>query len=271
MILLSWNTAGRSKRTGEQVAFLARRQLDLVALQEVTPTSLRALQPCLREAGFVYQQHSLTAASASDKRRSGVLVASRMPLARLTPASVPWPETVLSVQAKINDSVIELHCAHVPPGSSNGWIKVETLEGIYDRLARVSSAPRVLCGDFNTPQAETFTGDVITWAQKFNDAGAVVTRRRILGGDAARWDAAERSVLLRLADFDLRDTFRQLNGYSREDFSWYLTRKGKIVGRRYDHVFASLELDAVRCDYLHEAREKRLSDHSPLEITLGAI
>lgn len=269
--MLSWNTAARSSRASDQVAFLARRAPDIVVLQEVTPTSLSALQSRLREAGLSHQQHSLTEASASDKRRSGLLVASRMPLERLTPLNVPWPETVLSIQVRAHGGIMELHCAHVPPGSSNGWIKIETLEGIYSGLARASSVPRVLCGDFNTPREETPTGEVVTWAQRITRSGAVVTQRRIRGGDAARWDQAERGILLGLADFGLPDVFRTLHGYGRQDFSWCLIRKGRQVGRRFDHVFASQVLRAQRCEYLHEPRENRLSDHSPLEVSFAAI
>ncbi len=59
---------------------------------------------------------------------------------------------------------IELHAAYIPPGSSHGWLKIDTLEGIFRRLAQPSTRPRILCGDFNTPQAERADGRIITWA-----------------------------------------------------------------------------------------------------------
>jgi endonuclease/exonuclease/phosphatase family metal-dependent hydrolase len=48
---------------------------------------------------------------------------------------------------------IEVHTTHLPNGANHGWIKVETFEGIYQRLARPGDHPRILCGDLNTPQA----------------------------------------------------------------------------------------------------------------------
>jgi endonuclease/exonuclease/phosphatase family metal-dependent hydrolase len=38
-------------------------------------------------------------------------------------------------------------------------------EGIYRRLACSSDRPRILCGDFNTPQKEMADGEVVTWGQ----------------------------------------------------------------------------------------------------------
>jgi hypothetical protein len=39
-----------------------------------------------------------------------------------------------------------------------------------------------------------------------------------------------------------------------------------MVGRRFDRVFASTALNARGCRYLHEFRQKGLSDHSPIEV-----
>jgi exonuclease III len=44
------------------------------------------------------------------------------------------------------------------------------------------------------------------------------------------------------------------------------TRKAKTVARRFDHVLASVSLNAVSCQYLIELREQGLSDHSPIEV-----
>ena len=121
------------------------------------------------------------------------------------------------------------------------------LEGIYERLARRSRFPRVLCGDFNTPQEETSDGKVITW-----------------GRGRTRWDMGERNILEGLKKFDLIDAFRFRYGYNVQEYSWYARPH---IGRRYDHVFASrLLLNDVECDYLHAFREERLSDHSAIRV-----
>ena len=41
--------------------------------------------------------------------------------------------------------------------------------------------------------------------------------------------------------------------------------------RRFDHVFASPQLGVRSCDYVHEWRERALSDHSAVEVTFDAV
>jgi exonuclease III len=153
---------------------------------------------------------------------------------------------------------------HIPPDSAKQekWKKVETLDGLNKRLTRPRGRPTILCGDFNTPQAELPDGTVITWAWRITKSGKRVLER----ARGQRWDDAEQNVLTGLVRFDLADVFRRTHGYSVEDFSWK-TRNG--VGRRFDHVFASAQLNPVQCDYLHELRERRLSDHSPIRVTFN--
>ena len=101
---------------------------------------------------------------------------------------VPWQERVLSATIHVPHGAVEVTTTHVPPGSSNGWIKIEHLEGLRLGLAAGCSKPRLLCGDFNTPRREVPTGEVITFGQ--TEAGRLNRAR------GARWDAAERGILL---------------------------------------------------------------------------
>ena len=179
----------------------------------------------------------------------------------------PWPEKALSVVTETPVAEVEVHTAHVPPGSSNGWTKIRTFNGIFSYLARASPVARILCGDFNSPQRETADGQVVTWGQDEVD-GRFVPWGRYKGGTGNEWDDGERSVLVGLAKFDLHDVFRGLHGFGVEDFSWYLKRNGKIVGRRFDHVFASRQFKILDCRYLHALREAGLSDHSPIAAQL---
>lgn len=74
-------------------------------------------------------------------------------------------------------------------------------------------------------------------------------------------------MLLGLGEWDLRDVFRDLNGYDRQEVSWVMhTRAMRKAAFRLDHVLASASLNAVRCDYVHEWREAGLSDHSAIEV-----
>ncbi len=159
-------------------------------------------------------------------------------------------------------------------GANHGWSKVETFEGIYQRLARTSDHPRILCGDLNTPQAERPDGTVITWGQDILPNGEVVCEgswRDPAGREdtSARWDAAEREVLTGLAAHDLPDIYRQLHGYTPQEFSWYWKGQGREIGRRFDHVFAAPSLDARKCCYLHDFRTGGLSDHAPIEVVFA--
>jgi endonuclease/exonuclease/phosphatase family metal-dependent hydrolase len=163
-----------------------------------------------------------------------------------------YPERLLSVLIAIGTGTLELHNLHVVPGSSRGSDKPRQLRAVYELLARSSPDHRVLCGDFNTPQLEHADGTVVTWADHH-------------AGSFEDWDAAERNVLLGLAQHDLSDLFRKLHGYGRTDASWIPNHGKTRIGRRFDHVFASASLRGQNCHYLHEWRERKLSDHSAIE------
>ena len=148
---------------------------------------------------------------------------------------------------------LELHNVHVPPAQSAGLLKVETCEAIHFALARPTERHRILCGDFNAPRMETAEGEVITFAAHHPES-------------LARWDAAERSILTGLAEWDLVDVFRALHGYERQDASWvFHTRNRRKSAHRLDHILASKRLGPVWCDYHHGWRESGLSDHSAIE------
>jgi exonuclease III len=141
-------------------------------------------------------------------------------------------------------------------------VKIEMLQGLYSTLATRVAVGRLLCGDFNTPQEERSSGEIVTWGQRIRGDGSAVVRTRVLGRPGAEWDKAERDVLLGLAEHDLRDVFRGLYGYGAEEFSWFIRGRG----RRFDHIYASSELIPVSAAYLPEPRLTGLSDHSPIEV-----
>ena len=71
-------------------------------------------------------------------------------------------------------------------------------------------------------------------------------------------------MIVDLRDHDLADVFRTLNGYEAEESSRYWRGRGRRIGRRFDHIFASVALQARECRYEHQLRETGLSDHSPI-------
>ncbi|MDF1503849.1 endonuclease/exonuclease/phosphatase family protein [Roseisolibacter sp. H3M3-2] len=274
MRVISWNLNGRRRDLEAQVAALAARAPDVVALQEVTPGTVAELRRALARAGLPHAVDSFTLAPPSFEaigpRRYGQLTASRCEVAPEAPGRfvLPWPERVLTVRVRTPSGEVEVHNTHVPPGSSNGWVKIDQLVGLFDGLARESAIPRILCGDFNAPQEELPTGEVVTWAKRRGSAGWRVARM-VRGGPGAAWDAGERRIMTDLATWALPDVFRQLHGYAVQEASWLLRRGDTVRGRRFDHVFASPTLVPQRCVYLHELRERGLSDHSPVEVDFG--
>ena len=72
--------------------------------------------------------------------------------------------------------------------------------------------------------------------------------------------------LKKLNDLDLHDAFRHVHG-DVESYSWY-SHHGN--GYRYDHTYVHKDLLPLvkQCDYIHEAREEKWSDHSPMILEL---
>jgi exonuclease III len=267
MRVISWNLAGHGAKAGKHGSTLAARRPDIVALQEVLPSSVPSLLQLLAQVGGLYHSVVSTLPAIPSRRLTHQLTVSRHPVANLRNTTVPTegPEWLLSSVMTVCGHDLELHNVHVPPGSSNGWLKVTVLRDIYQKLGKQTDVPRILCGDLNTPQAELSNGEVITWGQRLRVSGHWEVKHRIRGGDGREWDAAERAVLTGLAQFDLEDCFRTLHGYGRQEYSWYFRGRGKQIGRRFDHVFASRQLCVHRCEYLHDPRISGFSDHSPIE------
>ena len=250
MRLLSWNVAGRTALLAEQTAAVARREADLVCLQEVRASTVSAWRMALAAAGL---EHCLDSSAFMAPRRLFNLTASRWELTELPAVGCPQPERILSAVGESPWGQVEIHNAHIPPAPSNGLIKVETCEALFERLARPSERHRILWGDLNTPRLESTEGEVETFASNHPE-------------QEERWDAAERSLLVGLGQWDLVDVFRKLNGYDRRDVSWvFHTRRRRRAAHRLDHVLASASLNPTWCDYEHGWREAGLSDHSALE------
>ena len=68
------------------------------------------------------------------------------------------------------------------------------------------------------------------------------------------------------AEKQLTDAYRQLHGYGRQEFSWFVKRGERRIGRRFDHVVCTRDFKIRRCEYIHDVREDGLSDHAALEL-----
>lgn len=266
--ILSWNVANRFRKQKLQLDAIIARSPDVMGLQEISSRTLPLWVEGFHKSGYRHIVSSFDLAEdlslLTGPRRYGLLIASRYPLISIDPqiVNIPWKERLLSARIFSNNLVFEFHTAHIPPGVSHKWIKIDTFNGIYQYFSIPNNqTPRVLCGDFNSPQAELKNGEVITWGQRIGKNNSIMIRRNHIA-----WDAGERSVIEGLAEYDLHDIFRLINGYEKEDYSWVVKRKGIIKAqRRFDHIFASMTLLPKKCQYIHEFREKNLSDHSAME------
>ncbi|WP_338737894.1 endonuclease/exonuclease/phosphatase family protein [Haloplanus salilacus] len=248
--LVTWNVERASiSRFTDQLTALQDREPDIVALQEVGVKASRRPRQLLRQHGFEYTAHSHEFRRDDPGNGSGCAFASRWPFRVLPPETfeMPYQHQALSAEFFTPFGRVEGHTVHILPGSQYGETKPEMFRAIHDRLA-VEDPPdyRFLCGDFNSPKEESETGDVTVW-----------------GSDDA-WIKAERSVMVDLAAYDLTDAYRDVNGYGDDAYSWVATNQGNEFPRRFDHVFASQQLNATEATYLHEYDD--LSDHTPLEV-----
>jgi exonuclease III len=278
MRVISWNIqAGGGNRKAKLVDAVIARKPDVVTFQEVTPGSVDSFRELFRATELAHFTDSFPRCNAGKLtgcRSYGELVASRWPLEQIASTSfgAPWAEKVLSVDLESPHGRVELHSVHLPNGSSNGWTKIEMFEAIYKKLARNVKHHRILCGDFNSPIQEMADGQIRTCGQVTlgPDGRYIICEswedkqgRRF---PEERWDMAERQVLQGLRRYDLSDVFRAKHRYGHEEFSYYIYNRGRRIGRRFDHIFASHLLEVIGCEYLHDLREvQKLSDHAPIE------
>jgi len=263
MKLLSWKVCG-------QLAALAQRQIDAVlerapdvlALQEVSAGNYTEWRESLMGAGYsIVSAIDLTGVPYPEmappiRRRYFNLTAARAPIAPLAglkfedPAqgAVAFPEKYLAASVLTDGAPVEVHSADLPPSETLGLIKVHAFQAIRRRVDSSPDRPLVLCGDFMSPQAEDEDG-VTTWAAghaKYVD----------------EWDAAERSILEHPV---LRDVYRVGHEAGARFPASKYTRG---TPHRYDHIFASPQLETVSCGYLEGWLEEKLSDHAPVEAEL---
>ena len=202
MKCITWNLKGIVGKASKQMDAIIQLQPDILAFQEVTSNSIDIIRKKL-SASYANIVDSLEL--VQDKsvlvgpRRYGVLIATNYKIQTLDPKlfDIPWQERILSANILHPKDTIEFHTTYIPPGSTNRWKKIETLEGIYKQLAIQTDTKRILCGDFNTPQDELVKYGAVTFAQKINKIGVPKLKENFRGGSGKRWDEGERKILER--------------------------------------------------------------------------
>jgi endonuclease/exonuclease/phosphatase family metal-dependent hydrolase len=180
-----------------------------------------------------------------------VAIASRGPFSVIEPLEVPQLERAISRLIVIRRTLAELHCVHVPPGSSYGRIKIEFLEAVTNGISS-RERPQLLVGDFNCHRF--MEPEVVTWAQRLRVNGWELQKTR-KGVQGIRWDKAERAILCPRAD--MKDAFKFLNGSSINTYS----AKTKGGPNCFDHMIDSLSIMPLA---IRLAVIPKLSDHAAL-------
>ena len=276
MKIISWNLNSRSNTAilSRQCDYLLEGNFDIITLQEISTRSEDFIKRTLRDKGGYFLVSSFDLADdhsiLKGRRKFGEIIASRFRFSTNDPnqVDIPYPERVLSVRLTEGYLGLDIHTTHVPPGSTNGVIKVEHFEGLYRFLTKNLQGIRILTGDFNSPQAEHINLGVVTWGQRILSSNRLKYYIKPLWRNsctAERWDAAERNIIENVDHLLLYDVFRSsLSNDNGEGYSWIIKRNGRLTKRRYDHIFASKSIKTVNCYYDQEPRDHGLSDHSPV-------
>ena len=228
-------------RAARQLAWLADRDEHVYVLTEAVDSKGCAY---LAER-FTASGHAVVFPIPGPGER-GVMIVSKLPLDGPPPYAVGYlPHRAPAITIKTADGPLDIVGLYIP--SRDGTpTKTERKRRFLDacRIAIPSGAPpaaRIVIGDFNLLEPDhqphyrffqPFEYEFYTW----------------------------------LVDAGYLDAYRHLHPNDIE-YTW-VGRTGD--GYRYDHAFASSLLGphVAACSYVHEPREKRITDHSALSLHL---
>lgn len=290
MNVLTWNIQGAwpgtpKDRVRNQVEFISQKGPDILFLQEVNRYRTE-IRKQLNKIGYTEIKDTLEWATElaestvqphqDIKHTNGNLTAARDDI-ELTQKSIDilgdefdgvdiknfdtyFPEKILVTDCDIGDRTIECWNVRAVPGNSKGEEKIKILETVFHRIINGDQKLRILAGDFNTPDEELCDGQAV--------AHLYDKDRRI----RHRWRNAELNILKGLGHVGMIDTFRAKHGFGELDILdvSHATRtddplevpEGEVEGVRFDHIFASNNLNLSDCYY--DVEGFRYSDHAPL-------
>lgn len=240
MRIVSWNIlAGGGKRVAAIAEQLERWQPSLVVLCEFRGTQpSQILAAHLSEMGLSHQRSTVAADKAAT---NALLIASRWPLRRVSPADQPGePCRWLSVRVD-SPEPLTLGAMHIPNRSTGR--KYVFHDAVVSLAARWTDRPAILLGDTNTGRPE-------------------------LDEEVPCFGPREVAFLDSLEALGWRDGFRQLRGPERA-YTWY-SPNGRN-GFRLDQAFLSPDLlprlKGVSYPW-SGGRDAPLSDHAALLVDL---
>lgn len=256
MRIATWNVNGLRARLDFVLHWLAARQPDVVALQELKLTDDDFPTAALAAAGYQAVTHA-------QKAWNGVAVLSRLPI-EVVERGLPGQDAVGArlVTAEVAGTAgpLRFTSLYCPNGKHTGHPDFAAKLAWYDALAEhlaarhTPSVPHVVGGDFNV-----CPGPLDSWNEELLGGGIFHTPE-------------ERQRIGRLCDWGLLDLFRHAHP-ERQEFSWWDYRAGAFhrrQGLRIDFLLAtppvaerlrSVEIDR---EYRKKQEGRVPSDHAPV-------
>jgi len=242
--LVTLNISGPSVARAEQLAlFLGELDADVVVLTETRDNQgTRALLDWCRDQGY-----SVSGALPNSSGERGVAVARRVgPTSTPAVVDVRLPHRLV-IDELADQPSLTLVAAYVPSRDASA-LKIERKRTFLGQMAQALQR-------FGDDQRVVFMGDL-----------NIVGRSHVPRYPAFK--AWEYDALDDIAAAGLTDVFADLNP-GVQVYSW-MGRTGS--GYRYDYAFVSPSLmDSVKgCEYLHEPRERGITDHAAVMLTMWA-
>lgn len=262
MKLMTWNVMGNcgigARRRPKVLDIIREVGPDVVLLQEVhAAKGLPAyLADGLHDVGL---NHAVW--GPADPKKYGNMILSRWSVERMPRwNAVPWPQSVLRCRVEHPEQDFEAVSVHIPNGSANGWLKIETFEALAAGLSGLE-CPFVVGGDFNEPRTVLDDGTTIPFTMKQRADGtwhAEGSLKRNHGRfPRARWVAGVRSVLGKNAVAGIRHAAREVHGVG----TVWTTHETRTSARFFDHLLASPGWSFEDAWLVEGSRGRGVSDH----------
>lgn len=230
--LMAWNIlhGGGRRRIPEIALALLEADPDLLVVNEYRTMMGGQLRGVLADHGWRHQ-----ACTDPPKNRNGTLIVSRDRI-QIVPPTPDLPGCLSQRWLEVEVGGLRLIALHLPE-DQRPRAQLQAWSYLLGIARERVDCPAVLLGDFNAGR------------HRADEAGGISRRSADLG---------------RLWSMGYRDAWRELHPKARES-TWISPFGG---GFRIDHAYVSPRLHGQlrSAEYLHELREKGLSDHSALVV-----
>jgi len=248
--LATWNVNSIRARLDHLLDWLARRQPDVLCLQETKVVDELFPVAALTDVGY-------SAAYFGERTYNGVAILSREPLTEVQ-CSYPLAENTDCRVIAGTLRGLRIYCAYFPHGRDplgpTFLPKLAWIEGLGDLIFNDSS-PLIVMGDFNVAYDPRDVFDPVAVEGTIH------------------FTPEERAALQRMLERGLVDAFR-LRHEEGGQYTWWDYRQGSFrrnLGWRIDHAFVTADLaERVVDAYIDrdERAKPQASDHAPLVIEL---